>query len=64
MGEDYYDGVTADPLEFMFVKYKEALVPYSWAEVATRYTNWTEMPKHIDGKALMAKMPRVRDAWS
>ncbi len=40
MGELYYDGITADPLEVMFVKYKHDLQSFSWAKAASTLDRW------------------------
>jgi hypothetical protein len=40
MGELYYDGITADPLEVLFVKYKDAFQTYSWAKIAAKFDSW------------------------
>ncbi|KAK9848558.1 hypothetical protein WJX84_002458 [Apatococcus fuscideae] len=41
-GEGYYDGISLDPLEVMFVKFKRVLVQNKWANViqAGKYHEW------------------------
>jgi hypothetical protein len=41
MKEDSYDGITADPFELMFVKYKEQYKENSWSKIAATYDEWS-----------------------
>ncbi len=49
MGELYYDGIAADPLEVMFVKYKEELQSYTWSKAAAKLDSW-DYEARVTGK--------------
>ena len=43
-GENYYDGITIDPFEVIFVKVKELLLERDWSYAvhAAKYDKWLE----------------------
>ena len=60
-GEGYYDGISLDPLEVMFIKFKRVLQQNKWGNVmqAGKYHEWlTEQVRALHF------IPRVLEAWS
>lgn len=67
-GELYYDGITIDPFEVMFVKVKELLLERGWmyALHAKKYDAWLEaqVPPHIQVFLFAVLSHKTRLYWS
>ncbi len=66
-GEGYYDGISLDPLEVMFVKFKRVLVQNKWANVlqARKYHEWmsSQVSSHDQENCSYLESPAGRSTY-